>query len=473
MKKCPRVVLAGLRGGSGKTVVTLGLIGALRNRGRPVSPFKKGPDYIDPQWITLAADRPCRNLDAFFMEKECILNSVVSHTKLEDIAVIEGNRGLYDGMDEAGTFSTAELAVMLDAPVMLVVDCTKTTRTIAAMVLGCKMMNPNVKLGGVILNQVARKRQEEVIRSAVEEVTSVPVVGAIPRIPDFGFEERHLGLYPPAEFPGADSLLADVTSRIEAAVDIESVIRIAESTGSLSDIPIIAEGKKPVEDAVRIGVFRDSAFHFYYPENLEALQRFGGEVVEISALRNSTLPEVDAVYIGGGFPESHAERLSANREFRNSLLHEIEKGLPVIAECGGLIYLGEALDIEERSYPMTGVFPVKFALSSRPQGHGYTVVETDVENPYFPKGSVLRGHEFRYAKVLQCHHDMKQTAFRVCRGYGFDGERDGLLYKNVVASFCHHHASGTDIWAEQLVRLAHSRRRERKRTVEVNSGTYG
>ncbi len=469
---CPRVVLCGLRGGSGKTVLTLGLIGALRKRGLTVSPFKKGPDYIDPQWLSLAAGRPCRNLDAFLMEREQILASVSGHSRDADIVFIEGNRGLYDGMDDAGTFSTAELAVMLDSPVLLIVDCTKTTRTAAAMVLGCKMMNADLKLGGVILNQVACDRQETVIRAAVEKETGLPVVGALRRLKDFSFDERHLGLYPPPDHAKPLPLLERMADEIENHVDVESVFRLAATSSSL---PVFLSPDKRFSNGeiVRVGVIRDAAFHFYYPENLEALERNGARMVEISAVSDPHLADVDALYIGGGFPEAHAAQLADNDSFREELAAEIEKGLPVLAECGGLIYLGKSLSVEGKPYPMTGVFPVSYTVSPRPQGHGYTILETDRDNPFFPRGMELRGHEFRYAAVTENHHDMRQTAFHVHRGFGFDGVRDGLLYKNVMASFCHHHTGGTEIWAENMVRLAVQYKRIRQTWMNRSCGTFG
>ncbi len=453
--QCPRIVLCGLRGGSGKTIVTLGLIGAFRKRGLNVSPFKKGPDYIDPQWIALSAGRPCRNLDSFLMSRERIQETFACYGKDGDLAVIEGNRGLYDGMDEDGTYSTAELAVQLGAPVILVVDCTKTTRTVAAMVLGCKVLNPDVPIRGVILNRIAGERQESVIRSAVERETQLPVLGAVHRLKSFSFPERHLGLYPPTERQSPEELVDFLTERIEASLDLDTIFEIAASAPSLTVPPEREEtGSRDDRKEIRIGVIRDNAFHFYYPENLEALEAKGARLVTIDSMQDNELPAVDALYIGGGFPESHAERLSDNHSFRESLKREIERGLPVLAECGGLVYLGESVVLKERTYPMTGIFPVTYTVSKRPQGHGYTVLKVDRENPFFPMGLEMRGHEFRYSTVQRCEHDMACSAFRMYRGYGFDGQRDGLVYKNCLASFCHHHASGIPEWADGLIRLA-------------------
>jgi len=437
-----------------------------------VAPFKKGPDYIDVAWHALSAGRPSYNLDTFLMDSEDILLKVEARTRLADIAIIEGNRGLFDGMDASGTHSTAELAKLIGAPVLLVLNCTKITRTVAAIVLGCKLMDTQVNLAGVILNQVANIRQESLIRAAVEQETGIPVVGAIPRIKDFSLSERHLGLLPPEEHPLAKMTLERLHDVIAPNLDSDAVFRIATSSLPLAIPALRSNGcGGAVEGAPRIGVFRDSAFTFYYPENLEALERCGARLVEISGLHDRKLPQVDAIYIGGGFPETHARELAQNESLRAAVKQEVENGLPVYAECGGLIYLGETLEFGGETYPMAGVFPVGFSIKRKPQGHGYVVVEIDKPNPYFSVGTILRGHEFHYAAVQKYDPAEVGTIFQVKRGYGFDCGRDGLLYKNVLASFCHIHATGEKKWAEAVVRLAARRMLSGGRlenTMEVN-----
>jgi cobyrinic acid a,c-diamide synthase len=464
-KSRPRIVISGLSGGSGKTVVTLGLIELWQRKGLIVAPFKKGPDYIDVAWHALSARRPSHNLDTFLMKSEDILSSFEVHTSSADVSIVEGNRGLYDGMDAQGTHSTAELAKLLDAPVLLVINCIKATRTIAALALGCKMMDRNLRLAGVILNQVANIRQESLIRSAVERESGIPVVGAIPRVKDLPFSERHLGLLPPEEHPRAMRALDLLYDVMMQNLDADAVYRIAAAAPPLA---VPADAGKPAarssENVPRIGVFRDSAFTFYYPENLEALERCGARIVEISGLRDKELPHVDALYIGGGFPETHARELAKNESLRMSLRQEVHNGLPVYAECGGLIYLGEAVEFNGKEYSMSGVFPVTFTIQDRPQGHGYAVVEVDKPNPFFAVGTTLRGHEFHYAAVKNYQPADVQTAFKVKRGYGFDCGRDGLSFKNVLASFCHIHALGEKQWAGAIVRAA---TRHMRRTIDI------
>jgi cobyrinic acid a,c-diamide synthase len=455
-------MIAGLRGSTGKTLVALGLISAWRARGVSVAPFKKGPDYIDAAWHTRAGARPCRNLDSYLMTEEVIRRSVGEHGRCADLTLIEGNHGLFDGVGAEATASSAELAKLLGTPVILLVDCTKTTRTVAAMVLGCQHMDPVLRLAGVLLNRVATPRQQKSVRTAVEEICGLPVLGSIPRLSDLAFPERHLGLLTPAEHPEVAGPIAIARMAVEEHVDLNKIRAIAESAPPLTwRTPEGPELAASARRGVRVGVVRDSAFTFYYPENLEALERLGGEQVFVNALTDPDLPPLDALYIGGGYPETHAEALAANGALRAAVRREIEAGLPVIAECGGLIYLGEAIVMDGVAHPMVGIFPVTFELGKRPWGHGYACVEVVEANPFFAPGTTLRGHEFRYSYARSARTEALRMAFRMQRGTGFDGKRDGLTYKNVLASFCHFHAGGTREWAGAVVRRArlHAERR--------------
>ncbi len=451
----PRVAVAGLRGGSGKTLVSLGLSCALRRRGRPVIPFKKGPDYIDAAWHTLATGEPCRNLDTFMMGADRVCRSFLSSSRLGAISLVEGNRGVFDGMDACGTHSTAELVKLLRCPIILVVDCTKATRTTASAVLGCRVFDPDLHVAGVVLNRVAGPRHEALARQAIEDYTDVPVLGAIRRLGETHVGERHLGLLPPAEHDDAGRALELVWRVVDESVDVDAVTAIADAADRLDSLGALRSAT-PVtrEEQPRIGVIRDSAFTFYYPENLEQLRAHGAELAEVDALNDPELPPLDALYIGGGFPETHAARLAANETFRRSVRYEVEQGLPVYAECGGLTFLCNGIRVGQTVYPMVGVFPVTFEMAPSPQGHGYTVMEVDSPNPFFAVGTVVRGHEFRYSRALTNLPEALATAYRVKRGTGFDGVRDGLCYRNVFASFCHIHAVGTEQWAPALVARA-------------------
>ena len=468
--RIPRVLIAGLRGGSGKTLVSLGLAASWRKKGLRVAPFKKGPDYIDAAWLSVAADRPCRNLDLFLMSPQAVERSFIATAEEADVAVIEGNRGLFDGMDAQGTYSTAELAKLLQVPVVLTIDCTKSTRTVAAIVLGCQKLDPQVPLRGVILNQTAGARHESVLRESIEGICDLPVLGAIARIPRQLFPERHLGLVPPQEHDERNRAIEQVAGVVEQYLDLEALEKVAQQAPAFEPIHRLHSGSETcvaqhseeldgdrslLESELRIGVFRDAAFQFYYPENLEALTRQGARVIEISPLSDDRLPEVHGLYIGGGFPETLAPALSQNRPFMDALRRSIEAGLPVYAECGGAVFLGEKLLFEEKQYPMVGALPVIFAFQEKPQGHGYAVLETIQDNPFFAIGESLRGHEFHYTYMQSSTAEDLSFAFRVHRGHGFDGHRDGLCRHNVLASYTHIHALSVETWAPSMVRAAH------------------
>jgi len=325
------------------------------------------------------------------------------------------------------------------------------------MALGCQKLDPEVDIRGVILNRVARSRQEQVLRLSVEKICGLPILGAVPRMENFPFPERHLGLLPPEEHLWVQNALDRARETAERYLDLKGLEAVARSAQSFSG-PVEEDGEPSPQrvspDGPVIGVIKDSAFQFYYPENLEALSDRGARIMEISAIQEKDLPPVDALYIGGGFPETHAKLLAGNAGFRRSLRAAVEEGLPVYAECGGLMYLGESLTLEGRDFPMVGIFPLGFAMERRPQGHGYTVLEVNQENPFFPVGTVLKGHEFHYSRPLGLREGRVSFAYKVKRGWGFDGEKDGLTYKNVLATYSHIHALGCDEWADGLFKKA-------------------
>jgi len=501
----PRIVIAALRGGSGKTILSVGIIAAWTKLGKSVAPYKKGPDYIDAGWLAMAAGRPCYNLDTFLITKEQVLKSFLSHALENDIAVIEGNRGLYDGIDSEGSTSTAELAKLLKAPVILCIDCTKTTRTMAAVVSGCIQFDPDVNIKGVVLNRVAGLRHESVLRRSIEQYCGIPVLGAVPKLSKQNFPERHMGLIPTPEHEWGKDSIVEMAKVAEKFLDLDSLVKIAfdaagrtmddgqwtmdDGRGMTDDRRQMTEserrktedggrktedGRRTTDDGrqraeirvqnpiVRIGIIKDSAFQFYYPENIEVLVKAGAETVFISPLASDIIPSVDALYIGGGFPETHAEKLAENAKFKEELKSLAEEGLPIYAECGGLMYLGEELILEGRSYQMAGVLPVVFGFSKKPQGHGYTIIRVEEKNPYFRIGTELRGHEFHYSRVLKWRGKDKNLVFSMQRGTGFHNKRDGVCYKNVLATYTHVHSLGTPSWSEAIIRNAISYKKVNK-----------
>ncbi len=441
------LVVAGLAGGSGKSVVSVGLTAVLAARGNRVVPFKKGPDYIDAGWLQLAAKRKCYNLDPYLVDEKELKRSFYAHSAGADIALLEGNRGLYDGVNPEGGYSTAELAITLKMPVLLVVNCTKTTRTVAAMVLGCMHLDERIDIRGVVLNQIATERQRKLVTEAVERYTGVPVLGVIPRMRRDIFPMRHLGMVPYQEYEDSDDALSFLIETVSANVDIDRVESIMAPLEEVDDIQTDIHHVTSDKNPVRIGVLQDAAFQFYYSENLEALENGGAELVSLNALSDKELPELDGLYIGGGFPETSAKALAANESFRWSIKVAADAGLPIYAECGGLIYLGQSIVIDNEEFLLAGVFPARFGMSKKPQAHGYSIFTVTGENPFYPVGTVVKGHEFRYSTVLEWGGSEQDMTVEMQRGKGFIDKQDGLIYKNVLAMYTHVHADGTPEWA--------------------------
>lgn len=456
----PRLVIAAPQGRSGKTTVTLGLCAAFKARGLNVQPFKKGPDYIDPSWLSEAAGCPCRSLDPFFYDQpEALLRAFVHPGRKADLSFIEGNHGLFDSFDETGLGSTAAVARTLDAPILLVVNATRIGRSAAAIVHGCQTFEPGTKIAGVVLNNVAHGRHETRIRQAIESHCHIPVVGAIPRDEKLTIPDRHLGLVPRAE---QDAPLAAITAcreAIERHLDLDSVLGIAQSA---TPLPVPGReqiaGSVPRSPRAKIGVLRDRSFTFYYPENLEALQKAGAELVFIDALSATNLPPVDALYIGGGFPEMFMDELSANTALRAAIRAALENDLPAYAECGGLMYLSQRIVWGEKFAEMVGVLPCEIEMTGKPQGHGYVIARVENENPFFSPGTVLRGHEFHNSRLIAVSPNGSQkslnTTYRLSRGNGLGDGSDGITYRNVLASYTHLHSGGAPDWAAGLVRQA-------------------
>ena len=481
-----RLLISAPQGRSGKTIVTIGLCTALRKRGFLIQPFKKGPDYIDPSWLTLAAGRSCRNLDLFLIPEANLLQSFDRACRGADVAVIEGNMGLFDGLDSVGQGTSAALACLLSAPVLLVVNVSRMTTSIAAMVSGYQSFTPDVSIAGVILNHVAGPRHEEKLKDAVEKYCRIPVVASIPRDLDLRIDERHLGLVPSPESDESKTIVERIGERLEGCFNLEEILKIGwkgtlshpfplppgERESKVEALPAGETGWR-VDDREgmsgdqgtkpRIGVIFDRVFNFYYPENFEALTQAGSELVFINSVHDR-LPTIDGLYIGGGFPEFFLRELESNQLLREEIREAIERGLPVYAECAGLMYLCEEIWGEDRSYKMVGTIPAKVGLSRKPQGHGYVLARVVAENPIFPTGLTIRGHEFHHSGPLI--ESEIPCVYRIERGHGIDGKRDGVVYNNMLASYMHLHALGTTEWAEGFVRLVSKTKESMKRISE-------
>jgi cobyrinic acid a,c-diamide synthase len=369
------------------------------------------------------------------------------------ITLVEGNRGLFDGVDIHGTYSTARIAKLLDIPVLLIVDCTKATNSVTPLVIGCQAFDPEIKLAGVILNRVAGKRHGELIKKSIEHYTKLPVLGMIPNL-DLSMPERHLGLTTVHELDDFNDKLEELGNNAEQYLNIEQIVDIARNASAIHSEKSTIQKSQIEKDKVLIGIIRDPAFQFYYSENLEALKQEGAEIVEFNSLIDSEIIPVDLLYIAGGFPEVHAEQISRNIGFMSSIKRYAEQGMPVYGECGAVIYLGKSLRYKSNSFKMCGIFDLDFEFSEKPRGHGYTSLSVDNVNPFFKMGLKLKGHEFHYSIPENWVSENYSTAFSIKKGFGFDGKRDGLNWKNVFVTYTHLHTTGADCWAKSLIDLA-------------------
>jgi cobyrinic acid a,c-diamide synthase len=457
----PRLMIAAPQGRSGKTTVAIGLCAALRERGLKVKPFKKGPDYIDPSWLGESAGIPCSNLDPFLCDKVTLLRGFQASCRGADLALIEGSMGLYDSSSEDGEGSSAWMARQLHSPIILVVNSQRMTRSAAAMVKGYMDFEPGTWIAGVILNNVAGVRHVDTIVRSLEQHCGIPVLGAIPKDADVNIKERHLGIVPLKEQDEADAMIERISRVFKGHADIDKILQIACSVPAMPDqrIKTLAQGAHKI----RMGVLADRAFTFYYPENLEALRQAGAHLIYVDSMSDRQLPDIDALYIGGGFPELYAADLEANTSLRKAISEAAEAGLPIYAECAGLMYLCRSIFKGSKAYRMCGVIPADVEIASKPQGHGYVVARVVSDNPFFEKGCILRGHEFHYSRLHDT--DGLTYAYSIQRGHGIDGQSDGITYKNVFASYTHIHAWGVPSWAHSFIKLAAARRSTNKITV--------
>jgi cobyrinic acid a,c-diamide synthase len=439
----PAVVIAGTHSGVGKTSVTLGLIGALTSRGLTVQPFKIGPDFIDPLHHTHAAGRASRNLDGWMLDPKTNLERFARATADADVAVIEGVMGLFDGSEGASERgSSAEMAKLLGLPVVLVIDAGAMARSAAALIHGFASFDPELRIAGVILNNVGGEAHAEMIRQAV--AGSAPILGALPRVPDLAVPERHLGLHLPHE--AREDYVQTLASLVEAHIDIDGLLRAGRIA---RPAPPPATPRSPPR--VRVGVARDEAFCFYYPENLELLQWAGAELVEFSPIRDPLPDGLDGLYIGGGYPELHAAELAINDSATKAVRDFCERGGPVYGECGGLMYLGQTLQLDGSSYELCGALPLNTRM---PAGLSIAYVEVKTTGGLFSKGQTARGHLFHHSEITDEPSVERCYAVRSARG---ETSHEGYSAGNVLASYIHlHFSSAPEMPAAFVARcLAH------------------
>lgn len=435
--KIPRIVLAGATSGVGKTSISCGLIYALQKQGHSVQPFKVGPDYIDPSYLSSISKQEACNLDAWLMGSRQVLESFASNSN-SDISVIEGVMGFYDGSAGSSNFaSTHHVASITKSPVILAVDASKTSRSIAATVLGFQKFHRNSRISGVILNKIGSKRHEFLCRQAIEQ-TKLPVLGVVYKNPELSFESRHLGLVPAVADKRLQKKLTSASKAISDSLDVQSILEIIKSSPPL---PYVAKPrmKKP---KVAISVALDGSFNFYYRDNLNALRREGADLKFFSPTRNRKLSHSDGIYIGGGFPEVLGSRLEKNQFMRKKIRQLSEDGMPIYAECGGLMYLTKSIVHGSRRYKMVGVFDAETKMTKKMKLN-YTRGKIVSKNVISSRSHAFHGHEFHYSELQSVSSDSR-FAYDLEVGTGIKNNRDGMVLGNTLASYGHLYFDSSD-----------------------------
>jgi len=446
-----RIFISAAHKSSGKTTLTLGICAALNARGLSVVPYKKGPDYIDPMWLSRASQHDCHNLDFQTMSNQEMLATVSLYSNDADISIIEGNKGLFDGVALDGSNSNAAVAELTKSPIILVIDTQGMTRGVAPLLLGYQAFNKNIHIAGVILNKVGGPRHEKKLRDVIAQYTDIAVIGAVPRVKELNITERHLGLIPSNEATDTNDVIDKIAKVIEKHVDLDLLIKISASAEALpSSIYSIAKEEKPLN--LKVGIARDAAFGFYYPGDLNAFKAEGVELVEFDTLNDKTLPDVDALFIGGGFPESWMQELEANHSLRQEINEAIESGMPVYAECGGLMYLSRSIHWQGKEAQMVGAINADIEMNERPQGRGYVSLQ-QTKNTLWPMlaSKNISAHEFHYSAFKDVSELNPNYAYDMKRGHGITGQHDGLIYKNLLANYAHLRDTSQYHWVSAFV----------------------
>ena len=445
-----RMLISAAHKSSGKTMVSIGLCAALSARGHAVQPFKKGPDYIDPMWLSLAAGHACRNLDLYLMERADIVETFARH--VSEVNLVEGNKGLYDGLSLDGSNSNAALAKLLDLPVFLVIDARGMTRGIAPLILGYQAFDTDIQISGVILNKLGGSRHESKLRQVIEHYTDVPVVGAIQFDERLSIVERHLGLMPSNESITASAKVKLIGDSIAEQVNLDKLLALSRK-GQISPPALDCVNPPNLVGEVRIGIARDRAFGFYYADDLDALEAAGATLRPFDTLNDTHLPDVNALYIGGGFPEACAVELEANTSLRGEIKQAIDDGMPVYAECGGMMYLSRSISYNGRTSEMVGAIPGDVKMHAKPVGRGYVHLQENIDHPW-PRRTApakqIKAHEFHYSSLENLPPD-SQFAYQVERGHGITGQFDGLIFNNMLASYTHLRSIGDCSWTSRFV----------------------
>ena len=434
---------------SGKTVISLGISAALRENGLIVQTFKKGPDYIDPLWFAKATQRNCYNLD-FWTQSELEIKSMFAkQSRGADISIIEGNKGLHDGLATDGSNSNAALAKLLSAPVILILDTRGTIRGVAPLLLGYQQFDPAVNIAGVILNFVGGDRHAAKLTSVLERYTDIPILGTVQRHTALELVERYLGLMPSNEDQFAQEKITRISSTVAQQIDLDKILAIANTAPSLG----IEEDKEKhfQKSQLKIAYAKDEAFGFYYADDLDAFAQYGVQLLPFDTLQDTQLPDANALFIGGGFPEKRMQQLAANTKMKQAIYTAVEQGMPTYAECGGLMYLCKSIEFASKQCEMVGIIDAECKMFEKPIGRGYTLLQKNTLHPWpHVTDQPIAGHEFHYSK-LSFVSSATKFAFEVNRGFGVTGKKDGIVYKNLLACYAHQRNTQQNQWISSFI----------------------
>jgi cobyrinic acid a,c-diamide synthase len=436
--KIPRIVLAGATSGVGKTSITTAIIHGLKEKGYSVQPFKVGPDFIDPSYLSSVSGNIARNLDVWMMGKNGVLKNFVKNSN-RDFSVIEGVMGYYDGFSGRSSFaSTYDVANITKSSVILVLDASKAARSIAATALGFKNFEKNSRICGIILNKIGSKKHETLCRDALKKV-GLPILGVIPRNNDLSFESRHLGLIPVREKNSLDGKIKSIAKTLSGFIDIEKIAKLAKDVPSLP--PVHDTKYKKIQ--TRIAVAMDESFNFYYQDNLDLLRKLGAEIIFFSPVSDKKIPTCDGIYIGGGFPEVKADLLQKNDTMKNLIKKHAQDGMPIYAECGGLMYLTKSIRYKSGKFKMVGLFDAVTVMEKKLKLN-YTSGKIRPKSPFSLQSKTVKGHEFHYSELDLLSKDSK-FAYDMSIGVGIKDKKDGLTVHNTLASYMHVYFDGSPI----------------------------
>ncbi|MCP3687588.1 MAG: cobyrinate a,c-diamide synthase [Gammaproteobacteria bacterium] len=436
---------------SGKTMLSMGLSAALRARGLAVQTFKKGPDYIDPIWLGLASAKPCHNLDFYTSSSDFIQSQYHYYAGQQDVVLVEGNKGLHDGVAVDGSDSNAALAKLLKLPVVLVIDTVGITRGIAPLLCGYQAFDTEVDIAGVILNKVGGDRHAGKLINAIEQYTDIPILGAVHRDKPLELCERHLGLVPGNEFGDqAEAFVELWQHRVHDSVDLDKILSLTTEASQHCNFKF---NQQPRQADLRIAIARDAVFGFYYPADLDRFAALGVSLVSFDTTTDQRLPEdIDGLFIGGGFPETNLNPISSNKSLLSDIKDKIESGLPAYAECGGLMYLCRSIRYGNQNKPMAGVIAADVVMHDKPQGRGYVDLAPTGHHPWCSNFATpeIQAHEFHYSSLVN-HDKSFNYAYQVNRGHGIDGRNDGIMLHNLLASYSHLRHTDACPWVDQFV----------------------